>query len=78
MQRLQVDWLRSNPLFDNRTAVTGWVYEVETGRLREVPTSARDLGDGTRAIVDRLKDKARVERGEISLKALRAEEQRSA
>jgi carbonic anhydrase len=34
-----VDWLRNNPLFDQRTQVSGWVYEVETGRLREVDTS---------------------------------------
>lgn len=35
-----VDWLRGNPLFDQRTRVSGWIYEVETGRLREVDTGA--------------------------------------
>ncbi|CDZ96245.1 cynT, can [Phaffia rhodozyma] len=34
-----VDWLRTNPMFDSRTEVTGWIYEVETGQLREVDTT---------------------------------------
>ncbi|KAL7412472.1 carbonic anhydrase [Mrakia frigida] len=37
--RWDVEWLRSNPLFDKRTQVSGWIYQVHDGVLREVDTS---------------------------------------
>ncbi|KDQ54869.1 hypothetical protein JAAARDRAFT_60324 [Jaapia argillacea MUCL 33604] len=31
-----VKWLKENPLVLEETKVTGWVYEVETGKVRQV------------------------------------------
>lgn len=32
----EVEWLKSHPALLNETNVTGWVYEVETGKTRKV------------------------------------------
>ncbi len=37
--RESIDRIKTNPFIPNKDAVRGFVYEVETGRLREVPAA---------------------------------------